>query len=242
MPAIVTRGRGQIQTVTTLGSATGASTVTSKAVTITGNVAIGEIMFAVIGFTASASPTIAFSDSGSNTWTTDLDKWVSGGAAFAIGRMVCTVALTSGTSTVTATETGSSMLTTLLAVFKVSPSQFVTPFSIAGSNSASGASTNPTPGSVTPTSSPTFGVFVSAETSNTSGAPTGSWVEIFDFSNTINLTMQINVLVKDNSVAINNNETVVSTSWAAGQIFYVNTIQGNSPVNVSQAVTTAATR
>lgn len=219
-------------TVTSLGS--GLSTSATVSLTVTANVAIGEIIFIAAGYAVnSGTETITFSDSGVNSWTTDqtlshptLDPGV------AIGRSVVTVALTSGVSTLTATDSALPS-NFLLCAFKLDAAGVIKPIATDGGNKASSGSsgTSATPGSVTPTNIPDFVVQAFCSNNGGTGTPNANYTEMFDFKQSV-YALQFNYRTQLTAAltALNDAETLsIASDWVGCQEFYKATAVGGAP-------------
>jgi hypothetical protein len=218
-------------TVTSLGSTFAVTSSATLVLTITANVAIGETIFvaSAIGLNT-GTETMAITDSGVNTWVKDVEhQHTSGVPSGALHRSVCTVALTSGSSTLTLTVSGT-VNERMIGAFKTAVGDVLTPIVTDGSNSNEGTtSTSATPGSVTPTFNPDFGVMmlcVGAAAIRT-GTPPANWTEMFDFGATggiDNLSMQMNRLTNftSSNTALNDTETISAapTAWVDMQVLY----------------------
>lgn len=227
-------------TVTSLGSTSAITSGTTIVLTITQNVAVGEEIFVGSGIAVNTGTEVqTITDSGVNSWTKDVEHVHSSGVPYgALHHAVCTVALTSGVSTLTATNTVGNVNARHIGAFKLAAGDVLSPIATNGSNSNEGTtSTSVTPGSVTPNYIPDFGVFLSivGAAATRTGTPPGTWTEMFDFGSggADNLSMQMNYLTALTSslTALNDTETLnlAPTAWVAMQVLYKAPVGGTPP-------------
>jgi hypothetical protein len=207
--------------------------------TITANVAIGETIHIGGGIDLNVgTETMSVADSGGNSYTKDVEhQHTSSFSSGAILRAPCTVALTSGVSTITLTSSGAVNIM-LLGAFKMASGDIRSPITTDGSNSNEGTtSTSATPGSVTPTFNPDFGVMVTvnAAVAVRTGTVSGNWTEMFDFGVAASdfMSIQINRLnpFTSSNAAINDTETLSAAplSWVCMQVLYKSPLAGGAP-------------
>lgn len=221
-------------TATSLGSATNVIGATTVVLTVTASLAVNEEIFVGGGIEVNTgTETLSVGDSGAsggNTYTRDVSHNSSFGlSAGALFRAVCTKVLTSGSSTITLTSSGSVNLLGICA-FKLAAGDILVPITTDGTNNNEGTGTSATPGSVTPTFNPDFGVMltVSAGTGARTGTPPANWTEMFDFNNisgsSTTTALQLNRLtaLTSSNTAINGTETLsgAPADWSCMQVLY----------------------
>lgn len=248
MPAIFLRGHSNAIVPVSLGSSVVAATGATAAVTLTQAVAVGDVIMGAVAWNNGAGAltwTGADNHAGSTNVYSSGNAQGSALAGVSEIRCVATTALVIGdivTITFTAGGTGR-----LMALFKiVKESGIITPLVSAGVNGASGNTTTPTPGAVTPsTFGPCFQFAAYEEEGNRTGTPAAGYTELFDINDAVGAAMQINyitTLTVDKS-ARNPIETISNAAqWGAMQSFYQVAVAKRNPQLLSTWIKKTAPR
>lgn len=197
LPSPYLRGGANVPTTTVLASSSSAAAGTTQTTgAIAASVAKDEQVIGVMSWVSgSASETVVFSDTGVNTWIANAPSYSGlGHPAICIGRMNCTVPLTSGTSTFSGTLSAS-VSARQLCFFKLTGGGLLVPLTIdqAPTVNFASAATAVTPGSITPTTDQVWGVFAIAKDTTTGTTPAANWTEVFDFGNSTVMSTEVEV-------------------------------------------------
>lgn len=235
MPVTVLRGHSNAIVPISLGSSAVAATGGTAAVTLTAAVAVGDVIMGAVAWNNGAGAlTWTGADNHAGTTNVYSSGNAQGSALAGVSeiRCVCTTALIVGDIvTITFTTGGTGRL---MALFKIpKESGIITPLVSAGVNGASGNTTTPTPGSVTPsTFGPCFQFAAYEAEGNRTGTPPAGYTELFDINDAVGAALQVNyitTLTVDKS-ARNPAETISNAAqWGAIQNFYTVAVAKRNP-------------
>jgi hypothetical protein len=228
MGVLIGRGGGvQTPVFTALGTVNdgGVGAIDVTNMTITNNVAVGDMLFIAHAWTGIAGDTCIFSDSGGNVYpsVSDMDKGsTASSVAISYTMIPVTVALTSGASQLTSTL-NASRSGRILGAFKMTRTGIIPPASPwDGSSSATGTSVTMAPGNITSTQIPDLAVGVFNNSLGGVGSTPGGYTSQISATTFAGTTGRLQVFTRLTSsiLILNATSTITSATWVAGQTAY----------------------
>lgn len=212
-----------IGTPTSIGSASSVSGSTTLAMTLTASVSIGQFVVVAAMCTGATGHTCTFSDSAGNTWATDMTSNGRASSNTFIGSAQITSAMTSGSSTITATfsttEVGRLICAAQVSGIATSSAKDV-------SQTGNGTTVAWSSGATAATGTAdelVVGACGNDATGAETSTPGAGYTELFDFTNTggTQLTMVYQILAATGAQTASGTWTNSGTrSWCAGVSTY----------------------
>lgn len=230
-----------IGTATSLGSAVGAATTTTITVTAAASASVGDFLVVIVGGANAPAATCTVTDSAGNTWANDVTANSDARGLF-FRSAQCTNAVTSGSSTFTATFSFG-VFARHIAVFKVSG--IATSSALDKTASAVGTAVGYDSGNTATLSQAdelVVGACVSDSNSAETSTPGTGLTELFDNTNGSALNLAVNYKIVSATTAVKGDGTWTNSggrNWTAAVATYKAAAGGGS--GLTQDVNDTAT-